>query len=121
MAHLALNSSKVSSACSPERRRALVLKLLAAGTPATTVGRRMAERAIKGWLERMGFARKKVVEPRAATRMREEVDIFGGWRCGFRGGEATERADVGLRAGWCGVDEVFFFFRAREAMGGSSG
>jgi hypothetical protein len=84
--HLAVNSSKLSSAWSSDRRRALVLKLLAASRLGTT----RPARATSGAWERttMVLARKKVlVEPRAATRRREEADIVFeiGW---------VERGDV---------------------------
>lgn len=60
MAHLAVNSSKVSSACSP-RRGIEVLKA----------------RTIRGWAAGRVAARKKVVEPRAATRSMEAAGIVG--------------------------------------------
>lgn len=67
--HLAENSSKVSSACSPLRRGIEVLKLAERAT---------AERAIKGWRAgRTGAARR--TEPRAAMRRREADMIEGRW------------------------------------------
>jgi hypothetical protein len=61
IAYLALNSSKDSSACSP-RRGIEVLKA----------------RTIRGWAAGRAAARKKLVEPRAATRSMEEDGIVGG-------------------------------------------
>lgn len=96
-----------------------MLKVLAAGTPAMA-GRSMPERATRGW--RMGFARKRVVEPRAATR-RMEADIFGDWRDSItRGGTAEGEkgtdADVGLFAGGlCDVGEGFFYFFCARSYG----
>lgn len=85
--HLAVNSSKVSSACSPDRRRALVLKLPAASKLGTT---RPARAASGVWRTMTVLARKKVdVEPRAATRRREEADIALG-----SGGGREERNNV---------------------------
>lgn len=79
IAHLAVNSSKVSSACSP-RRGIEVLKA----------------RTIRGWAAGRAAARKKEVEPRAATRSIEADGIA--WEVSAQGGLRWEEevvVDVG--------------------------